>query len=253
MMIDKNQQPLISFIIPVLNEAADIAATLKPLKDLNWANKEIIVADGGSTDNTVAIAQNLADQVYVRPQGEKNKSIAENRNKGAGLAVGKYLFYLDCGVKIYRLKEFIKEVIKQMAAGHKLVGITSEIRFYPAEESEIDRLHLWVINKSIKGLNKVKVGAGMGWVQVVRREAFEKIGGYNEELTNQEDADLFRRLNKVGRTKVLKNFVAYGSAERYHQDGWAKVNGRWLVNWLSYILRGKSYSKEWKPVKKMEN
>ena len=95
--------------------------------------------------------------------------------------------------------------------------------------------------------NKVKLGMAMGWVQVVRREAFEKIGGYNEDLITQEDVDLFRRLSRIGKTSTLKSFVAYGSAERYHRDGWARVNSRWFVNWLSYITRGKSYSKEWKP------
>ena len=74
MMKNKQKTPLISFIIPVLNEEKDIAKTILPLKTLNWLKKEIIVADGGSTDKTVAIAQSLADKVYLRPAGQKNKS-----------------------------------------------------------------------------------------------------------------------------------------------------------------------------------
>ncbi|HLC63819.1 MAG TPA: glycosyltransferase [Patescibacteria group bacterium] len=241
-------KPLISFIIPVLNEEAVIAKTIEPLKSLVWLNKEIIVADGGSTDRTVAIAKSLADKVYVRPEGEKNKSIAENRNKGAALASGKYLFFMDCGVQIDKLDEFVKKVISEMEAKPKNLGMTLEIRFYPGEESRVDRVHLWMINKTIEGLNKVKMGMAMGWVQVVKKEAFEKIGGYNEDLITQEDVDLFRRLSRIGKTVSLKNFVAYGSADRYHRDGWLKVNLRWLANWLSYITRGKSYSKVWKEV-----
>lgn len=240
------KQPLISFIIPVFNEEKHLAQTIVPLKSLTWLNKEIIVADGGSTDKTVAIAQELADKVYIRKRGEKNKSIAENRNKGASLASGKYLFFLDCGVKIGKLNEFVKSVLEIMEADPKNAGITLEIRFYPSEENKVDRLNLWVINKTIINLNKIKLGIAMGWVQVVACEAFIEIGGYNENLITSEDTDLFKRLNKVGRTICLKDFIAYGSAIKYHTEGWPKMAGLWLVNFISYIFRKKSYSKEWK-------
>ncbi len=247
-MNQQEKKPLISFIIPVLNEEEDIAKTINPLKRLTWLDKEIIVADGGSTDKTVEVAKNLADKVYIRQPGEKNTSIAENRNKGAGLARGKYLFFMDCGVQIERLDDFVKKVISVMQEKPKSVGITLQVRFHPEEENKVDKLNLWVINKTIKGLNKVKLGIAMGWVQFVKREAFEKIGGYKESLITQEDVDLFRRLSRIGKTVSLKNFVAYGSAQRYHQDGWVRVNIRWLLNWLSYVTTGKSFSKEWKPV-----
>ena len=241
---------MISFIIPVLNEEKNLAETIRPLKSLDWLSKEIIVADGGSTDQTVAIAKKWVDKVYERKPGERNKSIAENRNKGASLATGQYLFFIDCGVKIQRFPDFVREVLKIMAEKSKLVGITSELRFYPEEESRIDRVNLWVINTTITNFNKIRLGAAMGWVQVVRMSAFKKIGGYNEDLITPEDVDLFRRLNKIGRTMTLKNFVAYGSAERYHREGWPKMFGLFLINWFSYIFRGKSISKEWKPMDK---
>lgn len=247
--IEKNR-PLISFIIPVLNEEKNLAETIRPLKSLNWLNKEIIVADGGSTDQTVAIAKQLADKVYERLSGQKNKSIAENRNKGASLANGRFLFFIDCGVKIERFPDFVREVLKIMAAKPKLVGLTSEIRFFPHEENKVDRMNLWVINKTIKNLNKIRLGVAMGWVQVVRAEAFKKINGYDEDLITPEDLDLFRRLNKIGRTMTLKNFVAFGSAERYHREGWPKMISLFFTNWLSYVFRGKSISKEWKSVEK---
>lgn len=241
-----SEKPLISFIIPVLNEEHYLAETIKPLKSLTWINKEIIVADGGSTDKTVAIAHELADKVFERK--DKNKSIAETRNNGAKLAQGKYLFFIDCGVKIGKLNEFVKKILETMEKNPKNIGITLEIRFYPSEESDFDRLNLWLINNTIKNLNKIKLGIAMGWVQVVRADAFRKIGGYNENLITVEDMDLFKRLNKLGKTICLKGFTAFGSATRYHQNGWAKIASIWLVNLLSYIFRRKSCSKEWKKI-----
>lgn len=241
-------KPLISFIIPALNEQHDLAETIKPLKSLNWLAKEIIVADGGSTDKTVKIAKQYADKVFER--NNKNKSIAETRNNGAKLASGKYLFFMDSGVRIKQLNEFVKKVLSIMENSAKTVGITSEVRFYPEEENKVDKMGLWVINKTMRGMNKMGTGVAFGWVQVVKHEAFKKIGGYKEDLIVSEDHDLFRRLSRIGKTICLKDFVAYNTAVRFHQVGWPKMVGRWTLDFLSYFLRGKSYTKEWKRVYK---
>lgn len=241
-------QPLISFIIPALNEEKNLAPTIEQLKKLTWLDKEIIVADGGSTDQTVTIAQQLADKVYTRQPDEKNKTIAENRNKGATLASGRYLFFMDCGVVIGRLDQFVRAVLAVLEGDAKTVGLTLEVRFFPEEETNIDRVNLWLINKGIAGLNKIRMGVAMGWVQVVRRESFEKIRGYNEKLITQEDSNLFLRLNKIGRTQVLKNFVAYGTSVRFRREGWFKMVWIWFVNLVWIIFTGKAITKEWKKV-----
>jgi len=243
-----SNQPLISFIIPVFNEEKNLAKTIEPLKKLNWLDKEIIVSDGGSSDQTVKIAQELADKVYARKPGEKNKTIAENRNKGASLASGRYLFFMDCGVVIGRLDQFVRAVLGVLEGDERVVGLTLEVRFYPEEETNLDRFNLWMINKGIEGLNKIRMGVAMGWVQVVRRESFVKIKGYNESLITSEDNDLFLRLSRIGRTQTLKNFVAYGTPIRYRREGWPKMIGIWFMNLLWYALFRKSYSKEWKKV-----
>lgn len=239
-----NSQPLISFIIPALNEELDLAETIKPLKLVNHLASEIIVADGGSTDKTVGLAKKLADKVYERHQ-ERNRSIAENRNKGASLATGQFLFFLDCGVRIENLEELVEKALQILEREPAVVGLTIKVRFFPAEEQWLDKIFLFFINNAIYLSNKFKIGLAMGWVQVVRRETFWEIGGYNENLITTEDSDLFRRLNKIGRTIYLKDFIAYGSAARYHQDGWLKVTKRWFLNLLWYFFAKRSYSKNW--------
>ena len=241
-----SKKPLVSFIIPVLNEERDLAGTIKPLRSLTWLAKEIIIADGGSTDRTVEIAKSHADKVFEHDS--KNKSIAQTRNNGAKLALGKYLFFMDCGVRIERLNEFVKKVLLILEEDNETVGITTKIRFYPEEESKVDRMNLWVINKTIRGMNKMGTGVAFGWVQVVKHEAFKKINGYKEELITSEDHDLFRRLSKIGKTVCLKDFIAYGTAARFHQDGWPKMAMRWTVDLLTYFFTGKSHTKEWKKV-----
>lgn len=85
----------LSVIVPTLNEARGIAATLAPLQPWRDQGVEVLVVDGGSTDHTLATAQPLADQVLVSPAGR-----AAQMNAGAAMASAPLLWFLhaDSGV-----------------------------------------------------------------------------------------------------------------------------------------------------------
>ncbi|WP_328700053.1 glycosyltransferase [Alcanivorax sp. S71-1-4] len=85
----------LSVIVPTLNEARGIAATLAPLQPWRDQGVEVLVVDGGSTDDTLATAQPLADQVLVSPAGR-----AAQMNAGAAMASAPLLWFLhaDSGV-----------------------------------------------------------------------------------------------------------------------------------------------------------
>lgn len=79
----------LSIVIPVLNEAAGIAAALAALAPLRGAGHEVIVVDGGSSDATAALAGPLADAVLAAPAGR-----ARQMNAGAAAASGDALLFL---------------------------------------------------------------------------------------------------------------------------------------------------------------
>src|SRR4030042_2038009 len=79
----------ISIIIPVLNEATFIAETLLSLQSLRASGHELIVVDGGSTDDSVILPQPLADQVIRSPCGR-----SQQMNRGAKSANGGILLFL---------------------------------------------------------------------------------------------------------------------------------------------------------------
>lgn len=85
----------LSIIIPAFNAAAQIAATLDSLQSLRGRGAEIIVADGGSNDDTITLARDRADQVLGSAHGN-----AQQMNAGAAAARGEILCFLHAGARL---------------------------------------------------------------------------------------------------------------------------------------------------------
>ena len=85
----------ISIIVPVLNEAAGIAAALAALQPLRERGHEVIVVDGGSADATAVLAQSFADRVLAAPRGR-----AAQMNAGAAAAEGEALLFLHADTRL---------------------------------------------------------------------------------------------------------------------------------------------------------
>src|ERR1017187_8423307 len=87
-------KPLVSILIPAYNAQAWISDTLRSAITQTWQQKEIIVVDDGSTDQTLTIARQFeSDSVRVFTQ--KNQGAAAARNKAFSLSQGDYIQWLD--------------------------------------------------------------------------------------------------------------------------------------------------------------
>ena len=80
-----------------------------------------------------------------------------------------------------------------------------------------------------------------GECQLVRRSAFEQVGGYNEKLVAGEDCNLFYRLQKIGKLKYFNRLYVYHSPRRFRKYGYIRVTMIYLREGLSMLFRGKSY------------
>ena len=87
--------PSLSIIVPALNEATGIVATLSALAPLRACGAEVIVIDGGSEDATPALAQAGADRVVAGPRGR-----ARQMNAGAALASAPVLLFLHADTRL---------------------------------------------------------------------------------------------------------------------------------------------------------
>ena len=239
---------MISFVIPTKNEEKVIGKTLQAISEYSGAH-EVIVSDGNSSDRTVAIAKERGASV-VPHLGTKRQTISEGRNAGAAAARGEWLVFLDSDAHVPDPNAFFAKAIAAFSADPSLVALTCSLRVLPELETAMDRIVFGVMDLIYVFLNNVVgFGGAGGEFQMVRRDAFEKIGGFNPALVAAEDNDLFQRLAKVGRTRLDRSLVAYHTGRRAHAIGWPRLLCQWFSNYVSIVFLRRSASAEWTEIR----
>ncbi len=236
-----------SIIIPTLNEAKLLPNILLPLTDEKLKGKfdyEIILSDGGSTDGTLEVARTCVD-VIVKSEGEDN--IAKGRNRGASKAQGEVLIFLNADVQFNPQKLF--EFVENNFRKSNFVAMTCSVKTYENERTLSDKLFMGFYNTYFHFLNIIGVGMGRGECQIIRKEIFEQVGGYNEKLAAGEDFELFKKARKKGKILFTHKIVVCESPRRFRKYGHLKIFLTWTLNGLFVILKNKSLSKKWEEVR----
>lgn len=235
---------MISIIIPTFNEERALEQTLKGVRALTSVAYELIVADSGSTDHTVAIAEKYADKV-VRYE-DQPKNAARGRNLGASVAKGSVLAFLDADVTVVDSNGFFLEVERVFAENTNVVAITPRVTVLPEVRTWGDSVSYAIINTLVYLSNTVfRIGGVSGEIQIVRASTFGNLGGYNESLTITEDNDLFMRLAKVGRIRSMRHLEVQHPNRRVHAIGWQRLWVEWALNWFSVTFLGKTWHDQW--------
>ena len=239
-----------SIIIPTLNEERLLPELLQQITDKNLKNLyriEIIVSDGGSKDNTVRIALDHADIVIVHTESDI-QTIAEGRNKGAEHASGDILIFFNGDVRIESPGEFFRFVDESLSTNHYL-AITGYVSIYPEEAGSLDTIFHYCYNHYFQLLNNIGVGMGRGECHIIRKNIFDKLGGYNENFAAGEDFDLYRRIRREGEILFTKKIQIYESPRRFRKKGYFSVTWMWIKNGISVWMKNKSISKIWEQVR----
>jgi len=90
---------------------------------------------------------------------------------------------------------------------------------------------------------------GRGECQVIRKDVFTKVGGYNEKCAAGEDFELFKRIRKMGRILFSKKVFVFESPRRFRRFGYVNVTLSWIVNSFSVIFKKRSMHSEWEQVR----
>lgn len=215
---------MVSVIIPVLNEEKSIENTLKNALRLQ-GEKEIIVVDGGSTDNTIEIAERYA-RVVKSPKGR-----AYQMNAGAREAMGDILWFVHSDSLLDETSiVHIEDAIKNGA-----IGGGFSLYFYDYNISFMKYISV-TSNWRARYMGLFFGDQGL----FVRKDIFFKLNGF-PEIELMEDFEMSRKLVKEGSMKMLPIKIGT-SARRFKHGGPLKTHIKMHKIKLLYIF-GTSPSK----------
>ena len=239
----------ISIIIPTLNEEKLLGRMLQQFTPeiVSRYSLELIVSDGGSTDATLPIARRFAHRVIENEEGIK-QTISIGRNRGALAASGEVLVFLNADTLIQNIDAFFHAIQREVTLPG-IAAVTCSVSVYPSEERPIDARYHGFYNWFFFMMNRVGMAMGRGECHVMRKEIFRTVHGYADRIAAGEDYDMFRRLEKCGRVKFLRDIVVYESPRRYRKYGYAFVTASWFMNFLAVFFLRRSILSEWKPVR----
>lgn len=192
----------LSIVMPVLNEAARIAAALDALQPYRARGVEIVVADGGSDDATRDLARALADVVVIAPRGR-----ASQMNAGAKAARGDVLLFLHADTTL--------PVAADMLATEGLAQSKREWGRFDVgfDSGGLLRIVALMMNARSR-LTSICTG---DQAMFMTRAAFDRTGGF-PAIALMEDIALSARLKRLGKPLCLKARVTT-SGRRWRDNG----------------------------------
>ncbi len=233
-MVAMPQNPEISVIVPAINEERYITKVLDALDMQSFKDFETIVVDGGSSDRTAEIA---AKHARVVVQKKRGMSLA--RNTGASVAIGRVLLFLDADtvpsrdlLRAYENTFADSSVVAATGPLEPLEKTSRFVRFaYALEAVYLTRLSFMLGRPAISACNFA-----------VRKDAFDRVHGFDEKLLTYEGHDLSGRLRAHGRFVYVGGARVKTSVRRVAKWGVRRYVAYRVKNTLRIHLTGKPYS-----------
>ena len=222
----------LSIIIPTYNEEEYLPKLLYSIKEQNFKDYEIIVADAGSRDRTREIAESSGCKVI------RGGLPAYGRNNGAKIAEGEYLLFLDSDVILSA--GYLKSAIKEFEEKDLGIAITQII---PLSDKNVDKVLHRFANFFMKRTESIKPhGAGCYGI-LTTKVLHEDAQGFDESLDFGEDSDYIERIGKNTTFKVLRNPRLLVSTRRLEKEGIKDLAFKYTKSTI-YDFRGKKISAE---------
>ena len=207
----------ISVIVPTYNEERVIGALVRHLlAERSDGLEEVLVIDGGSTDRTVAIAQQAGAQVHPSPQ----KGRAQQMNFGGSLARGNVLYFVHADTR--PPAGYVADIRQSLLAGYHIGSYRS--RFCSANP-------LLKLNSYFSRFDRFTCRGG-DQTLFVTRSLFKQVGGYDDYYVVMEDFDFIRRARQQARFQVIPR-DAYVSARKYEDNSYWRVT---VANFIVFTM-----------------
>ena len=192
----------LSVVVPVINEEMNLSRMAGCLRSVIEHGHEVIIVDGGSTDNTLTIAYYISDTVIISKKGR-----ALQMNSGASVASGDVLLFLHADTL---LPENVAEIISDAYLGENFWG-RFDVRL--SNKKYVYRLIECMMNMR-SSLTSIVTG---DQAMFFEKDLFHRIGGF-PEIALMEDVEISKQLKKISKPVRLKSKVVT-SSRRWETNG----------------------------------
>lgn len=211
----KREDPLVTAIIPAYNAEAFVVEAIDSALSQTHRPLEVVVVNDGSTDQTPRLLEGYGDQIQVVHQA--NAGLASARNAGAQAARGDWLAFLDADD--LWLPEKIE---RQVALTSPDVGLIYTDRYNWGDRGDLPEVH-GAMQAYPEGDIFVALLLGGNFLTassaMIRRGAFQELGGFSTEVPSVEDYDLWLRFAASGQVRVVREpLVRY----RFHGENMSR-------------------------------
>lgn len=225
-------QPLVSVVVTTKNEEKHIGSCLESVRLQTYPQEsiEIIVVDNNSTDRTKELAQKYTNKVF-------NKGPERSAQRNFGMiekSQGKYVLFLDADMLLS--PTVIEKSVAKLEGSELLALYIPEIVLGSSFWSRVRRFERSFYD-----------GTVVDCVRIIRRDIFEKVGGFDLRMTGQEDWDLDKKIRNVGAVGMVDTYD-FGEINRrkpliYHNEADFAVK-KYLAK-KGYYLEELFYLERW--------
>lgn len=218
---------MFSIVIPTKNEEHYLPILLRSIREQTVQPDEIIVADAGSTDKTVEIAKRFGCRVVA------GGLPGIGRNRGAAVAKGEYVLFLDSDVKLID-KHFLEKAGKEISQ-RRLDFASCDVE--PISKKKIDHAFHQFYNHFCRLFLPIHAHAP-GFCIFAKRSKHEKLGGFDESVIFCEDHDYAERSRKFGKFGYLDSIKINVSTRRFDRDGRLNIAVKYTLGELHLMTIG---------------
>lgn len=209
-----NSVVTVSVVTPTYNRGEVIDRAVQSVLNQSYKNYEIIVVDDASTDNTLEVINSFTDPRIRYLRHEENKGGAAARNTGIKAANGKYIAFLDSD------DEWVKTKLERQL--HVLNELPEEIGVIASDQVNIHSDGREVIVSSNRDIGHNQKGYQISHAKIlkqnpaitssalVKKECFERVGLFDEELPAHQEWDMWIRISRYYRFyRIREPLVRY--------------------------------------------